>query len=170
MAVKRYMTANPITVQPDESLLHARALLRSHQIRHLPVVERKRLIGMLSDRDIRLLLPSSLATAEEQKRFQSWGTQVTVGDVMTRKVVTVGPETETEKAARLMVEHRIGCLPVLRGSTLIGIVTTIDLLQAMIETPPSQPVRPPKTSAGQRKIAARLRGARRAQPKRPRRP
>ena len=131
MAVKRYMTANPITVHSDESILHARALLRSHQIRHLPVVERKRLIGMLSDRDIRLLLPSSLATPEEQQRFQSWGTQVTVGDVMTRKVVTVAPETETEKAARLMVERRIGCLPVLRGSALVGIVTTIDLLRAM---------------------------------------
>ncbi len=169
MAVKRYMTADPITVQPNVSLLHARALLRSHQIRHLPVVEKKRLIGILSDRDLRLLLPSSLATAEEQHRFQAWGTQVTVGDVMTRKVVTVAPETETEKAARLMVEHRIGCLPVLRGSILVGIITTIDLLQAMIEKPPSQPVRPAKTSAGQRKTAARRRVPR-AQHKRTRRP
>jgi acetoin utilization protein AcuB len=169
MAVKRYMTANPITVQPDESILHARALLRSHQIRHLPVVERKRLIGMLSDRDIRLLLPSSLATAEEQQRFHSWGAQVTVGDVMTRKVVTVAPETETEKAARLMVEHRIGCLPVLRGSILIGIITTIDLLQAMIEKPPSPPVRPAKTSAGRRKTAASRRVPR-SRHKRTRRP
>jgi CBS domain-containing protein len=68
---------------------------------------------------------------EDQARFRAWGAQVKVGEVMNRKVMTVTPETRTDKAARLMVEHRIGCLPVVRGSTLVGILTTNDLLQAL---------------------------------------
>lgn len=133
MAVQRYMTARPITVAADDSIWDALTILRSHRIRHLPVLHGKRLVGVFSDRDLRLVLPSSLAVPEEQERFHAWGTQVKVGDVMTRRVVTVAPETETEKAARLMVRHRIGCLPVLRGQTLVGIITTIDLLRAMTD-------------------------------------
>jgi acetoin utilization protein AcuB len=133
MAVKRYMTAKPITVRPEDSLWDALHVLRSHHIRHLPVVQKKRLVGMLSDRDLRLLLPSSLAVLEEQERFRAWGAQVKVADVMTRKVFAVTPDMRTDQAAQLMVEHRIGCLPVLRGASLIGIISTIDLLRAMTD-------------------------------------
>lgn len=131
--VKRYMTANPLTVRSDDSIWHALKMLRRRRIRHLPVLQGKRLVGMLSDRDLRLLLPSSLAEPEEQQRFRAWGPHVKVSDVMTRKVVTVGPGTGAEEAAELMVKHRIGCLPVLQGSTLIGIITTVDLLAALTE-------------------------------------
>lgn len=131
MAIREYMTVNPVTVRSDDSIWYALKMLRGHEVRHLPVIQGKRLVGIISDRDFRHMLPSSLAMAEEQKRFRTWGTQVKVGEVMTRKVLTVSPETRTDKAARLMVEHRIGCLPVVRGSTLIGIVTTVDLLRAM---------------------------------------
>jgi len=131
MTVERYMTLNPIAVQPDTSLRKALELLQAHQIRHLPVVRGKRLVGIITDRDLRQLLPSPLATPEELERFGSDGARVKVRDVMNRRVLSVTPDTRTHRAARLMVEHRIGCLPVLRGSTLVGIITTIDLLQTM---------------------------------------
>lgn len=129
ITVKRHMTANVITVRPDTSVCKAWNLLQTHEIGYLPVIQGGRVVGIISDRDLRLLLPSSLAMPEEQVRFQTWGTQVKVGDVMTRKVVTVTPETPTDNAAQLMVQHRIGCMPVLRGASLVGIITTMDLLR-----------------------------------------
>ena len=131
MVIQKYMTVNLITVRPNDSVWYALKMLRSHEIRHLPVIQGKRLVGLISDRDFRQMLPSSLATPEEQDQFRAWGPQVKVSEVMTRKILTVTPETRAGKAARLMVEHRIGCLPVVRGSTLIGIITTVDLLRAM---------------------------------------
>jgi acetoin utilization protein AcuB len=131
MDVERFMTAEPIAASPSTSLRKALELLEGHRIRHLPVVQGKRLVGIISDRDIRQMLPSSLSVPEELERFRTWGARVKVGEVMTRQVVSVTPDTRVQRAARLMVERRIGCLPVLRGSALVGIVTTVDLLRAM---------------------------------------
>ncbi|MFQ5847931.1 MAG: CBS domain-containing protein [Candidatus Methylomirabilales bacterium] len=151
MDIERFMTANPITVRPDESLRKASELLQSHRIRHLPVVQRKRLVGVISDRDLRQLLPSFLAAPDEVERLRARGAHVKVGEVMTRQVLAVTPETQAAKAARLMVEHRIGCLPVLRGSTLVGIVTTVDLLRAMAGENQVPVARPEKASAQRRR-------------------
>ncbi len=138
MVVEQYMTVDPITVGPDTILHKALELLQTHRIRHLPVVEGKRLVGIISDRDLRQILPSFISDSADVERFRARGKQVRVGEVMIRRVISVTPDTQTHKAARLMVEHRIGCLPVLRGSTLVGIVTTIDLLQAMAGLDQSQ--------------------------------
>jgi len=151
MTVEQYMTPNPITVRPDTSLRKAFELLETHRIRHLPVIRGKKLVGIVTDRDLRQQLPSPLAQAEDFKRFRSWTAKVKVGEVMTRRVLSVNPDTRTDKAARLMVEHRIGCLPVLRGSTLVGIITTIDLLRAIAGEDRSHPV-PLETRSRQRKV------------------
>ena len=143
--VERYMSPNPITVRPDTSLRKAFELLQAHQIRHLPVVQGKRLVGIITDRDLRQQLPSSLDAPEELERLRARSTRVKVSEVMTRQVFSVTPETGAHRAARLMVKHRIGCLPVLRGSNLVGIVTTIDLLQAMAGVEKSQTVAPEET-------------------------
>ncbi|MCZ6760570.1 MAG: CBS domain-containing protein [Gemmatimonadetes bacterium] len=151
MTVEQYMTPNPITVQPETSLRKALELLQARQIRHLPVVRGKRLVGIITDRDLRQLLPSPLATPEELERFGSDGTRVKVRDVMNRRILSVTPDTRIHRAARLMVEHRIGCLPVLRGSTLVGIITTIDLLRTIAGEDRSHPV-PLETRSRQRKV------------------
>ncbi len=151
MVVERYMTPNPITVRPDTSLRKAQDLLQSHQIRHLPVVQGKRLVGIITDRDLRQLFPSSLAPPDEVEGFRSAAARVKVGEVMTRRVLSVTPETRTHRAARLMVERRFGCLPVLRGSTLVGIITTIDLLQAMSGEDRSKAGPPGETRTVERK-------------------
>jgi acetoin utilization protein AcuB len=133
LTVKRHMTPNVITVRPDTSVWKAWNLLQTHEIGYLPVIQGGRLVGIISDGDLRLLLPSSLAMPEEQGRFRTWGTQVKVDDVMTRNVVTVTRETRTDSAAQLMVKHHIGCMPVLRGSTLVGIITSMDVLRALAD-------------------------------------
>ncbi len=167
LRIERYMTVKPITVRSNDSVWTALKMLHTHQIRHLPVVEGKRLVGIVTDRDFRTVLPSSLSMPEEQARFRDWGAQVKVGEVMTRNVQTVTPEVETDKAARLMVEHRIGCLPVVRGTTLVGIVTTIDLLRALAGE--DQPRAAPRKTSSRRRKSAGDRRARRPEDKKLRR-
>jgi acetoin utilization protein AcuB len=153
MVVENYMTVKVITVQPETSVRKAWDLLQLHQIRHLPVTQDRRLVGIINDRTLRQLLPSSLAPPEELERFDAWGTQVKVGEVMTREVLTVTPQTPTDQAARLMVERRIECMPVLRGSSLVGIIATSDLLRALAGTgrsrgsPRKRRVQPPPPKA-----------------------
>lgn len=120
MLVKEKMNPRLITIHPEASLAEARVLLDQHRIRHLPVVEGGKLVGIITDRDIR----SAAATAPAQ---------VKVGDAMTKHVFTVAPETPVQEAAKLMVTHRIGGLPVMKEGVLQGIITETDLLQAFVE-------------------------------------
>jgi CBS domain-containing protein len=102
-------------------LAEARALLDQHRIRHLPVLEKGKLLGIITDRDIR-----SAAAASSLDR-------VKVGDAMTKKVITVTPETHIQQAAKLLLANRIGGLPVLQEGALQGIITETDLLNALVE-------------------------------------
>lgn len=132
MLVGQRMQAEVVTVTPGASVTGASRLLQEHRIRHLPVVERGRLVGIVTDRDIRRVLPSP-ATSLEVHELLYLLDRLTVGEVMTAKVIAVTPETPIEEAARLLVEHRIGCLPVLQGDRLAGIITETDLLAALAE-------------------------------------
>ena len=105
MAVERHMTAKVITVGPDTSVWKAWKLLQTHQIRHLPVIQGRRLVGMITDRSLRQLMPSSLAPPDEQERFRAWGTHVKVADVMSRKVFPVTPQTSTHEARNRSVHQ-----------------------------------------------------------------
>jgi len=119
--VKERMSTTPVTIHPKTRLAEARALLDRHRIRHLPAVEGGKLVGILTDRDIR-----SAASASSLE-------QVTVAEAMTKKVITVSPDTQVQEAAKLMLAHRIGGLPVLRRGALEGIITETDLLNALVE-------------------------------------
>jgi acetoin utilization protein AcuB len=126
------MTRNPVTVSPEATLAEVWDLMRDRGIRHVPVVEAGTLVGMLSDRDLahvdlpRLL---SLEGAEALRRELS----VPVVKVMTPDVVAVGPEAEVGEVVDLLVEHRVGAVPVVQPETgeLIGIVSYIDVLRAV---------------------------------------
>src|SRR5512147_2916121 len=121
MLVEKRMKTTPITVGPDDSFRHAMNLIRQRGIRHLPVVEGNRLVGIVTDRDIRQASPSP-ATSLEMHELHYLLERVKVRDIMTSKVITVTPETPIEEGARLMLLHRIGSLPVLRGAALVGII------------------------------------------------
>lgn len=117
------MTREPVTVAPSTSVAEAVESMHGHGIRHLPVLERGRLVGLLSDRD----LCPALADADPA------GSGALVSDFMTPDPLTVGPRTSVDAAARLMTERKLGCLPVLEDGRLVGVVTKTDLLRALTE-------------------------------------
>jgi len=128
MLVGRRMTREPKTVRPDDPLAHAAAVMREHRINHLPVVEGERLVGILSDTDLR-----NEALAREARGEGGTTLSGCVRDVMRTEVWSVTPDDALEDALLVMVQQRFGALPVLSGDRLVGIVTKVDLLNAFAE-------------------------------------
>jgi CBS domain-containing protein len=132
MLVRDAMTREVITVSPRTSVLNARRLLHAHGIRHLPVVEGGRVVGMLSDRDVRI---GDRELAESLARLQSdliSGRYREVETVMSAPAVTAQPDQSVQAAARTMLDHRIGGLPVVRSGELAGIITLTDCTEALL--------------------------------------
>jgi acetoin utilization protein AcuB len=132
MLVKNRMTPDPVAVRPGDTLADALRLTREHRVRHLPVVEDGALVGIVSDRDIRLAMPSPLAVPDPERA--AFLERTTVGQVMTREVITAGPLDTVEDAAGQLCRHRIGALPVVDAyGKLLGMVTETDILTAFAE-------------------------------------
>ena len=129
MRVRELMSGAPITVSPDTPVFDARQTMVKERIRHLLVTEAGRLVGIITDRDIRLNLPSQ-ATSLSMWEVNYLLAKLTVSKVMTKSVIIVGPDQDAGDAARLMLEHKIGALPVLDGEHLLGILTETDVLRA----------------------------------------
>jgi acetoin utilization protein AcuB len=132
MLVREVMQPRVVTVTPTTTLPDAIRLTNQRRIRHLPVIEDGELVGIVSDRDLKRAMASS-ATALEAHELTYLLNKLTVGEIMTGVVVTISPLAPVENAARLMVEERIGALPVLDGSRLVGIVTETDVLQLFVK-------------------------------------
>lgn len=134
MEVREVMTGAVISVQPDTPVLEARHLMLDKRIRHLLITDPSgRLEGIITDRDIRLNLPSQ-ATSLSVWEVNYLLTRLTVGSVMTKSVVTIGPEAPVSAAAKLMLEHRIGALPVVEAGRLVGIITETDMLRVLVKS------------------------------------
>jgi acetoin utilization protein AcuB len=132
MLVEDVMQAAVITITPKTSLPEALRLVRHRGIRHLPVVEDDRLVGIVSDRDLKQAMASP-ATALESHELRYLLDALTVDEIMTRAVVTVGRMFPIEDAARLMVTEKISALPVTERGKLIGIVTETDVLELFVK-------------------------------------
>lgn len=132
MKVGDKMTKEVVTISPKEGVTVAKHILDEKRIRHLPVVSAGKLVGIITDRDIRRNLPSP-ATSLEIHEIAYLLDKLQVQMVMTREVVSVTPETSIEAAASLLLAHKIGGLPVLDGERLVGIITEGDLLRALLE-------------------------------------
>ena len=124
MLVRDIMRSPAVTVSVDTTLERAYRMMQERRIRHLPVLEDGQLVGVVTDRDLRLAT-SALAPVPF-----SAGSRV--AGVMSPRPQTADPSDPIEDAARIMRDQKIGCLPVLDGSRLIGIVTGFDLLNALI--------------------------------------
>lgn len=132
MKVGRRMTQPVQTIEREASLRRARRIMDNKQIRHLPVVDKDRLVGLITDRDFRAAAPSSAADIAPADR-EEFLDHVKVGQVMSKKVLTATPETTVEEAAFLMQQYKIGCLPVLEGSRLVGIITETDIFRVFMD-------------------------------------
>jgi acetoin utilization protein AcuB len=133
MRVRELMTGGPITVGPETPIFEARQIMVKERIRHLLVLEDGRLVGIVTDRDIRLSLPSQ-ATSLSIWEVNYLLARLTVREIMSQPVITVGPDREAADAARLMLSHRIGGLPVVDGGFVIGIVTETDIVRAFADS------------------------------------
>lgn len=132
MLVRSRMTPGVFTVSPDTTIAEALNITRSHRIRHLPVISDDRLVGLVTDRDLRLAMPP--IWAEQRDELKNALHTRTVGEVMIGKdIITASPDTPVEEAAKLLYENRIGCLPIMEGKVLVGILTETDLLRALVE-------------------------------------
>ena len=128
MLVENWMATNVIAVKPDTSLLKCRNLLKEHQIRRLPVVDdQNRVVGIISDRDVKGASPSK-ATALEVHEMQYLLAELKAKDIMTAKPVTIKPWDSVEQAAIIMMDKKFGGLPVVsEDNKLVGIITNRDL-------------------------------------------
>jgi acetoin utilization protein AcuB len=133
MLVRDRMTLNPVTVTPEVSVTDALRLMSEKKIRRLPVLDGQgHLVGIVSDRDLLQASPSpvtSLAIWEIHELLA----KLTIEKMMTREVITVPEDTPLEEAARVMADSRIGGLPVMRGDTLVGIISESDLFKTLLQ-------------------------------------
>jgi acetoin utilization protein AcuB len=135
MRVRDVMSRAVLSVTAHTPVAEARRLMQREQIRHLLVMDATRLEGMVSDRDIRLNLPSP-ATTLSVWEMNELLMKLTVGAIMTTALITIGPDCGVDDAAELMVTHKFGALPVTEDGRLVGIVTETDLLRALIRLHP----------------------------------
>ncbi|GAB4345701.1 MAG: hypothetical protein Kow00117_23110 [Phototrophicales bacterium] len=132
MNVIDIMTRSPKTIRHDATLREALELMEEVGCRHLPVLSReKHLVGIISDRDCRLAL-NSPHIMRERWQDEAIINQTRVASIMSPAPIIVESDVPAAEAARLMLIHRISALPVMRGETLIGIVTTSDILAAFM--------------------------------------
>ena len=134
MIVAKRMMRNPVSVDENDSMKKAMDLLRERDIRHLPVLkDGDKLVGILTERDIKQASPSP-ATALEIREIYYLLDKVKVKQIMSRRPYTISSTAPIEEAALIMREKKIGCLPVVDGGKLVGILTETDILDAFIES------------------------------------
>ncbi|WP_423224239.1 CBS domain-containing protein [Candidatus Amarolinea aalborgensis] len=130
--VAEIMTENPVTVQPSQSIDTAITLMRQGNFRRLPVVENGRLVGIVTDRDMRRATNSPILLHE--KWYDNFLLEhIEVGACMTPNPVTISPDADVLEAAVTMRSRKVGGIPVLRAGVLVGIITETDLLDHLIE-------------------------------------
>jgi acetoin utilization protein AcuB len=134
MNVVDIMTEKPVTISLDKTLCDALETMQSVGCHHLPVVgSNGHMVGVISDRDCRIALNTPSAVRESW-RNNDLANKLLVRNVMTPAPIIVEPNTPAAEAARLMLINRIGCLPVMRSETLVGIITKSDILMAFMNT------------------------------------
>ncbi len=131
MYISRHMTSDPITVSPAMLLPEARALLNEYHFRHLPVVdEQGKLVGMLTDRDLRSAYPSSIISDSERRLVYERVEKTAVSEIMSTECVSLGAYSTLDDALFLFDRDTLGALPVIEDDQVIGIFSIRDLTAA----------------------------------------
>lgn len=121
--IARYMSTTPHTIGREQTLATAHKLMREHRVRHLPVLDGGKLVGVVSDRDLALI--ETLRDVD--------ATKVTVEDAMTQSPYTVSPDAGLDEVVATMAEHRYGSAIVMDNGEVVGVFTTVDALTALAE-------------------------------------
>ncbi|MDD1622423.1 MAG: CBS domain-containing protein [Methylococcaceae bacterium] len=151
MRVAELMTSKVFTVEPSDLIDRVFFLIHYEKIRHLPVVEKGKLIGIVSDRDLyKALGPKSNSNVLEANKDNTQLHVVSqkVVHIMHRHVYTVSPDTSASEAAAMLVEHRIGALPVVEKDKLVGIVSATDILRVFAKLEHAREEREKRISEG----------------------
>ncbi|HXV79893.1 MAG TPA: CBS domain-containing protein [Candidatus Binatia bacterium] len=129
--VADWMTENVLAVETFDSIGVARRLMAKHRVNQLPVLDHDVLVGIVTDRDLRDAYPTSMMI-NRGKAIDRFADSVTVEEVMSHDVFTVGPDTPLKQAVGLLRRHRIGSLPVVKNKNLVGIITRSDILDFVL--------------------------------------
>ena len=129
MTLRGLMRRQVTTITPEDSLHVAEGIMSLGELRHLPVVSGGRLVGILTHRDILQAPVTFFGFAKDPRAVLR---ALTVRDVMTAQVVAIDADATVSEAAQKLLKHKVGCLPVLERGALVGIVTTSDLLRAIV--------------------------------------
>ena len=139
MLVSEYMTADPVSVGENASILDAAELMKDKKVRRFPVLRDGELVGIVTDRDLRSAAPSQVVSLDGKERqlmpeLHSLLSDIKIKDIMSRKILTVGPGQTIVAAAKLMLENRVSGLPVVEsGGGLLGIITETDIFKVLVD-------------------------------------
>jgi acetoin utilization protein AcuB len=159
--VSDWMSEGVLAVETFDSIAIARELMAKHRINQLPVLDSDRLVGMVTDRDIRDAYPTSMMIDRTQE-IDDFAEKITVEEVMTHDLLVVQPETPLAVAVALLRKHRIGSLPVVKNKSLVGIITRSDILEFVL----SRDGKRVRTAAKSRRAKPPARKARKKKPRR----
>lgn len=123
-SIQAHMTKSPHSIGRDQPLTRAHEFMREHKIRHLPVLDRGELVGILSDRDLALI--EALQDVNPSL--------VAVDDAMSTEVYAVAPDTPLDQVVHSMAEHKYGCAVILHQQQVVGIYTTVDVCRSLAES------------------------------------
>ena len=127
------MTRNPISISPNDNVDAAQDLLKKHKIRRLPVIDRGKLVGIITDKDLMRVAPSA-ATTLSKYEINSLLAKITIREIMSDKVISVNENAPIEEAALLMSMNKIGGLPVVSNvGAVVGVITETDIFNALVE-------------------------------------
>jgi acetoin utilization protein AcuB len=132
MFVSDWMTKKVFVVSPNDSISEAARITKEKEIKHLPVVKGSKIVGILSDRDIKEYVPSK-ATSLDVYELHYLLAKTKVKEIMKKKIFTASPDTPIEEAALTMHDNNVGCLPVIDRNDLIGIISDRDIFQVLVD-------------------------------------
>ncbi len=132
MLVRDCMTKKLITVDDETPIIKAFRIMKDNNIRRLPVMRNEKLAGVITDRDLKEATPSK-ATSLDVHEIYSLLSEVKVKDIMSKDLLTIGPDESIEKAAMLMLNKKISGLPVIEAGNLTGVITQTDIFKALVD-------------------------------------
>ena len=129
MLVRYFMSTKVLTLSPEQKCLEALHYLKKHRIRRAPVLDKNNLVGIVSERDLYRVLPRTFW--QTSKEAGETGVDIPVKNIMATDIKVLSPNDHLEMAARLMLQHKIGGIPVLKDNHLEGLITESDIFKAM---------------------------------------